>query len=196
MRLYATTMSVKLSWRSGVILALSCLFVCFFYSNKELLQINHTWISWILLKPSLQKNSTRLDKVLGPGISFRLLAVLLLPPASAAAAAAADISGSAAASSPAAERPNVSLAADLCNRRAAANMCPVRVSPWALLQHAVASLLRVAMALCMEVAHSRSLSKISDRFKCGRACPRHVQRRVPPSPFSPPPSPRLLPPVW
>lgn len=83
-----------------------------------------TWISWILLKPSLQKNSTRLDKVLGPGISFSVLSVLFFPRTSVGA-----ISLSATASSPAAVIPNVSLAADLCKTRKTKNICLLSRSP-------------------------------------------------------------------
>lgn len=98
-----------------------------------------TWISWILLKPSLQKNSTRLDKVLGPGISF---SVLVFPRTSVGA-----ISLSATASSPAAVIPNVSLAADLCKTRKTKNICLLSRSPWKFLQHAVVNVLRMAIVV-------------------------------------------------
>ena len=98
-----------------------------------------TWISWILLNPSLQKNSIKLDKVLGPGISFRVLTVAFSP------TSAGAISLSAMDSSPAAEIPKASLAADLCKARKMENSCLFGRSPWKFLQHAVVNLFRIAI---------------------------------------------------
>lgn len=134
-----------------------------------------TWISWILLNPSLQKNSIRLDKVLGPGISFRVFIVVF----SATFVGVTSLSGMA--SSLAAEIPNVSLAADLCKSRKT-NICLWSRSPGKLLQHAVDSLFRIAIVCdtwrwlpdqrrCM-IEYGAAFIK---EFKSPNACPRHVQ---------------------
>lgn len=135
-----------------------------------------TWISWILLNPSLQKNSIRLDKVLGPGISFRVLNVVF----SSTSVGVTSVSGMA--SSLAAEIPKLSLAADLCKLRKTKNICLLSRSPGKLLQHAVDSLFTIAIVCdtwrwlreqrrCM-IEYGAAFIK---EFKSPNACPRHVQ---------------------
>lgn len=91
-----------------------------------------TWISWILLKPSLQKNSIKLEKVPGPGISARLFTDFFW------AASFGVISLSGIASSLAI--PNDPLVVDLCKQRTAKSICLLRRSPWKFLQHTVVNL--------------------------------------------------------
>lgn len=98
-----------------------------------------TWISWILLKPSLQKNSTRLDRVLGPGISFSAFTRLL----SSTCAGVSSLWGMA--SSPAAEISRASLAADLCKARKMQESCLFSRAPWKPLKYPVVNCLSSAM---------------------------------------------------
>lgn len=99
-----------------------------------------TWISWILLNPSLQKNSTKLDKVLGPGISFRLLTAVF------SRTSDGGISLSGMVSSTAAEIPKASLAADLCKARRMKS-CLLSRSPWKFFQHVVVKCFGIAIVL-------------------------------------------------
>lgn len=142
---------------------------------KTLCVHNVTWISWILLKPSLQKNSTRLDKVLGPGISF---SALVFPRTFVGAISLSDT-----ASSPAAVIPNDSLAADLCKTRKTKNICLLSRSPWKFLQHAVVNVLRMAIVFfwyfsATEFNCSFFPPKRSAVFKSTDACPWHVRDAV------------------
>lgn len=137
-----------------------------------------TWISWILLNPSLQKNSIKLDKVLGPGISFRVLIVVLSP------TSVCLINPSGMASSPAAEIPNVLLAADLCKARKLKNICLFSRSPWKFFQHAVVIFFRIAIifeTLRWFREQKRRTIEYSTKFKSAEsanACSRHVQDAV------------------
>lgn len=98
-----------------------------------------TWISWILLNPSFQKNSIKLAMVLGPGISFRDMALVFSP------TSAGVISLSGMACSPAAVIPKASLAADLCKARKMKTSCLFSRSPWKLFQHAAVKCFGIAI---------------------------------------------------
>lgn len=146
LRFYATFCAIlriggKFVWRweyTGSLLSMGTTKKLFKVQQEAYMDII-TWISWILLNPSLQKNSIKLDKVLGPGISFRVLILAFSP------TLAGVISLSGMASSPAAEIPKASLAADLCKARKMKNSCLFSRSPWRFLQHAVVKWFRMAI---------------------------------------------------
>lgn len=116
--------------------AFSFFFFFFFYKKNSKVKKNFTnltWISWILLKPSLQKNSNKLETVPGPGISARVFGDFF------AAASFDVISLSGMDSSPAI--PTVRLVVDLCKQRKPKSICLLRLLPWTFLQHCVVNLI-------------------------------------------------------
>lgn len=90
---------------------------------------NFTWISWILLKPSLQKNSIKLETVPGPGISARVFTDFFW----AVFFGVTSLSG--VASSRAV--PNAPLVPDLCKQRKAKRICLLWRPHSKFLQHTV-----------------------------------------------------------
>lgn len=92
-------------------------------SPEPALIVTITCISWILLNPSFQKNSIKLVRVLGPGISFRVLILV----SSTTSGGVIDLSS---------EIPRISLAADLWKLRKAKQSCLFNELPAKFFKHA------------------------------------------------------------
>lgn len=117
-----------------------------------------TWISWILLNPSFQKNSIKLAMVLGPGISFRVFTLVFSP------TSVAVIRPWGTVSSPAAEIRRASLAADLCKARRMRNSGLFRASLWKLLQHTF--MIWFMLAITLKILKSFRAQKCFQEVAC------------------------------
>lgn len=121
---------------------------------------NLTWISWILLKPSFQKNSNKLEMVPGPGISARVFGNFFL------VASVDVISLSGRGSSLAI--PTVPLVADLCKRRKTKSICLLRRSPWKFLQQVVVNLFKTDISRWLRVK-IQLVTGCSGKFESARS---------------------------